>query len=155
MKAPPEPGPVFRSGLLPMVDVAFLLLIAFLGSLRFIGLEEKVAVQLPRDRGFSCSLGVHPVAPPRLDVLLHPFTRGEPSRVYLAGMYLGTGRRGIAELRRLARALAAGDERPVGSLEAAADVPHREVIAAMDALWSSGVTAIDLVGPPPFRGPRR
>jgi biopolymer transport protein ExbD len=47
---PGEPGPLFRSGLLPMVDVGFLLLIAFLSSIRFVGLEGKVAAQLPRHR---------------------------------------------------------------------------------------------------------
>ena len=31
----------------PMVDIGFLLLIAFLSSLRFVGLEEKVQALLP------------------------------------------------------------------------------------------------------------
>ena len=44
-----EPGRFFRSGLLPMVDVAFLLLIAFMSSLNFVGLEAKVKAMLPLD----------------------------------------------------------------------------------------------------------
>jgi len=48
-----QPGRLFKSGLLPMVDIGFLLLIAFLCSLRFLGLEEKVDAMLPRGNHFG------------------------------------------------------------------------------------------------------
>ena len=44
-----EPGKFLNPGLLPMVDIGFLLLIAFLSSIRFVGLEEKVLALLPGD----------------------------------------------------------------------------------------------------------
>ena len=49
-RASEEPGRIFKSGLLPMVDMGFLLLIAFMSSLQFIGLEEKVDAMLPHNR---------------------------------------------------------------------------------------------------------
>ena len=67
----------------------------------------------------------------------------------LADMDLGVGEVGFQALDYLARQLSLDEPIVLGEIDASANVPHREVVRAIDALLSVGVKDITFVGAPP------
>ena len=132
----------------PLIDVAFLLLIFFMSAMKFKTLERKVAAFLPKDRGLA-KTKIKLEEKPKITVELKR-TKGEKhTRVKLLDSEIGIDEVGFSELRRrIAGIKKQSDELP-GEINAWAEVPHSDVVKAIDAFMAAEITDITFVGAPP------
>ncbi|MFO0974693.1 MAG: biopolymer transporter ExbD [Phycisphaerae bacterium] len=142
--------------LAPLVDVVMVILIFLMLGSAFTVHELGLAAQLPRDVGPDAGPAVSIVPPIRIDLLAGSGSR--PYRLAVMGQPIADDSFDSLEslLRSKSRAGVTADSRVVVS--AAASVPYRHVIAAMDAATKAGFRnvqfAVDAgaavgVAPPP------
>ena len=87
--------------------------------------------------------------PLKLEVRLYRGKEGGPTSVKLAGMDMGTGETGFRALDHMAWQVARDEKVVLGEINAGANVRHREVVRAIDALLAVGVEDITFIGAPP------
>lgn len=141
-----------RPNLTPMIDVVFQLIIVFLCSMKFRTLDSKIEADLP-ERGAS-PIRV-PAEPPRPCAAVHllrpPGAAG--TRVLLLDAAVGPAGEGAwAALQARLRVLRGRDERIYGEIDADPDVPHGEVMRALDAFVGASYGDVRFRGGRPAGG---
>jgi biopolymer transport protein ExbD len=134
----------------PLIDVTFLLLIFFMCAMKFKTLERKVAAFLPKDRGLAPTLerpeDKHPIA-----IELKRSGPEDNTKVWLYDQQLGIDEDGFNRLYKKVMDIAdrfrgEGKDLPPGDIHAWGDVPHADVVKAIDALMLAEVTEITFRG---------
>ncbi len=132
----------------PLIDVTFLLLIFFMCAMKFKTLERKVAAFLPKDRGLAKTM-IKLEEKPKIAVELKRKKDEKHTRVKCNDEELGRDEQGFARLDELVKRIHAGDKDLPGEINAWAEVPHRDVIRAIDSFMRAGIKDITFYGAPP------
>ncbi len=135
-----------QANMTPMIDVVFQLIIVFLCSMKFRTLDMKVEANLPRDAGVSPKWAA-PDTRPRAPLRLRRAPGASATRLFLLDAAVGEA--GEADWRRLAVRLAAlhgRDPSTCGEIDADPDVPHGEVMRALDAFVAASFTDVRFRG---------
>jgi len=141
----------------PMIDVVFQLIVVFLCSMKFRTLDQKIEAFLPKVVG--CDTTAAPeLAETRLDLRLRRRPGEYSTSVLLLGSRCGPADApGIWDLvsTRL-REFRARDATVKGEIDADPEVPHGEVVRALDAFLAADVTGVvfrgtGFAGPDTFR----
>ena len=133
----------------PLIDVTFLLLVFFMCAMKFKTLERKVAAFLPTDRGQAIT--VKPFDPEvKISVRLAREPGEAATGVKLLDEALGTGETAFTELDRRVAGIAADPRNQdwPGEIDAAAEVPHHDVVRCLDAFLKAGIGNVRFVGAP-------
>jgi biopolymer transport protein ExbD len=143
----------------PMIDVTFQLIVVFLCSLKFRTLDQKIESFLPKDVGLSSAPSTAEVVT-RVSVKL----RRKPGETATVVTILES-RLGLASsdgvwtsLQARLREFKAKEEKVKGEIDADKDVPHGEVVTALDAFMAAKLTDVEFRGtqmnqPGDFRRP--
>jgi biopolymer transport protein ExbD len=133
----------------PLIDVTFLLLIFFMCAMKFKTLERKVAAFLPKEKGISHTRIVVPDEP-KITVTLKRERGDAETRVKLLDAEIGLGAEAFQTLDQRLTAIrkSPGNEKWPGELDAAAEVPHADVVRTIDAFMKAGINNIEFIGAP-------
>ncbi|MHC4470808.1 MAG: ExbD/TolR family protein [Planctomycetota bacterium] len=132
----------------PLIDIVFLLLIFFMCAMKFKTLERKVAAFLPKDRGLA-KTKIKLEEKPKITVELKRKKGEKGTRVKLLDSMIGIDDKGFQELDRRIKQISAADKTLPGEINAWAEVPHGDVVRAIDAFMKNEVFDITFVGAPP------
>ncbi len=135
-----EPPAKGEMNMTPMIDVVFQLIVVFLCSMKFKTLDQKIEAFLPKDVGLSNAPAV------TAEVVT---TVGETdTAVYILDSKLGmSSASGIwGALQTRLKDFKGKDDKVKGEIDAAPDVPHGDVIAALDSFVASGLTNVVFKG---------
>ncbi|MHC4820454.1 MAG: ExbD/TolR family protein [Planctomycetota bacterium] len=132
----------------PMIDVVFQLMIVFLCSMKFRTLDMKIEAHLPRTEGLNTTATDLPVDR-QLRVRLLTARGSGGTRVVVLGQRLGTtdgtGRVWIA-LEQQIRSIHGRDAEMKGEIDAGPDVPHGDVMHALDAFLGAEMEEVKFRG---------
>jgi len=150
-----EPAKAARStmNMTPMIDVTFQLIVVFLCSLKFRTLDQKIEAFLP-EPGMAPVFREMPVES-RLTVRLRRAAGAGPTEVVLLDGRVGTTAEGEAVWTRLEariREIRGRDASMKGEIDAGGEVPHGEVIRALDAFLAADLGTVLFRGAPPRAG---
>ncbi len=155
-----DPAKAARStmNMTPMIDVTFQLIVVFLCCMKFRTLDQKLEAFLPQGGPDPRLVPVLPET--HLTVELHRRPGEGATEVRVLGTRLGMAT-DAATWRSLSRRIDAihrRDEGMKGRIEASPEVPHGEVMAALDAFLGANLTKVVFRGTPINRtglfGPR-
>lgn len=131
----------------PMIDVTFQLIIVFLCSMKFRTLDQKIEAFLPKDVGLNNSPASAEVVT-TVSVRLSRKKGEGDTTILMLGSKLGTASAsGIwGTLTQRLKDFKSKDEKVKGEIDAAPDVPHGEVVQALDCFIASGLTNVVFKG---------
>lgn len=130
-----------------MIDVTFLLLIFFM-LLPFRSLERKVAAYLPKDRGLA-KTKIKLDETTKITVELKRTETEDHTRVKLLDQEIGMDEQGFRALKQRIQQIASSNKELPGEINAWAEVPHADVVRAIDCFMAAKVSDITFVGAPP------
>jgi biopolymer transport protein ExbD len=145
-----DSGEEVKLSITPLIDVTFLLLIFFMCAMKFKTLERKVAAFLPKDRGLAPTLE-RPEEKQPIAIELKRTDTETQTRVWLHDQQLGIDKDGFDRLYKKVMDIAdrfrsQGKDLPPGDIHAWGDVPHEDVVKAIDALMLADVKEITFRG---------
>jgi biopolymer transport protein ExbD len=131
----------------PMIDVTFQLIIVFLCSMKFRTLDQKIQAFLPKDVGLNNAPASAEVVT-TVSVRLRRKAGDSDTGVFVLDAKLGTASAsGIwGALTNRLKEFKSKDEKVKGEIDAAADVPHEDVMHALDSFVASGLTNVVFKG---------
>jgi biopolymer transport protein ExbD len=131
-----------------MIDVTFLLLIFFMCAMKFKTLEKKVEAFLPKDKGLA-KTKIKLEEKPKITVELKRRAGERTTRVKLLDSEIGVDDAGFTILNERIQAIVRTNPDMPGEINAWAEVPHSDVIKAVDAFMGANVKDLTFVGAPP------
>ena len=137
-----------RLSITPLIDVTFLLLIFFMCAMKFKTLERKVAAYLPKDRGLA-KTKIKLEEKPKITVELKRKKGEQHTRVKLLDSEIGMDESGFLLLDARITSIHNSNADLPGEINAWAEVPHADVVRAIDAFLRAGVEEITFYGAPP------
>jgi biopolymer transport protein ExbD len=132
----------------PLIDVTFLLLIFFMCAMKFKTLERKVAAYLPKDRGLA-KTKIKLEEKPKITVELKRKRGEKHTRVKLLDSEIGMDDAGFRLLDQRITSIHSSNAELPGEINAWAEVPHEDVVRAIDSFLRAGVEEITFYGAPP------
>ena len=134
----------------PMIDVCFQLIVVFLCSMKFRTLDQKIEAFLPKDVGLSTAPAASSDVETKVNVKLRRKKGEETTKLSVLDNSLGTttGNPGLwgALSSRLKDFSKGGDQKVKGEIDADAEVPHEDVMHALDAFMAVGLTDVSFKG---------
>lgn len=132
----------------PMIDVTFQLIVVFLCSMKFRCLDQKMEAFLPKDVGINNSPAASTEVVTTVSVRLRRKAGEAETTVILNDAKLGNASTsGLwTTLAGRLKEFKGKDEKIKGEIDAAQDVPHGDVIAALDSFMASGLTNVVFKG---------
>ena len=144
-----DPGAVAGAcfNMTPMIDVTFQLIVVFLCSMKFRTLDQKIEAFLPKDVGLSTAPASAEVET-KIIVKLRRRPGEDSTSVILLENRLGTGsQEGIWKtVASRLKEFKARDEKVKGEIDADSDVPHGDVMSALDSFTAAGLTSVTFRG---------
>ncbi|MHC4820452.1 MAG: ExbD/TolR family protein [Planctomycetota bacterium] len=135
----------------PMIDVVFQLMIVFLCSMKFRTLDMKIEAFLPKDVGLSAANPTSEVET-KLIVRLKWDKATEKTQVLVLENRIGsTAQEGGAVWNVLAKKIKqfhSKDPEMKGEIDAHPDVPHGDVMKALDSFLAADLTNVVFKGTP-------
>ena len=144
-----DPGAVANAtfNMTPMIDVVFQLIVVFLCSMKFKTLDQKIEAFLPKDVGLSTAPATADVET-KINLKLRRRPGEDVTSVILLESRLGSGtQEGIWNVvtSRL-KEFKARDAKVKGEIDADAEVPHGDVMRALDAFMAAELTTVTFRG---------
>ena len=133
----------------PMIDVCFQLIVVFLCSMKFRTLDQKIEAMLPTHEGIDPCIR-DPRVETRVQVRLRRPPGEERTRVLLLDNGMGwAGSPGVWDSVQAALAgFARRDPSVKGEIDADPEVPHEEVMRALDTFIAADLTSVSFRGTP-------
>jgi biopolymer transport protein ExbD len=131
----------------PMIDVTFQLIVVFLCSMKFRTLDQKIEAFLPKDVGLSTAPAAADVET-KIVLKLRRRPGEDVTSVILLENRLGSGtQEGIwTTVAARLKEFKARDEKVKGEIDADSDVPHGDVMRALDSFMASGLNTVTFRG---------
>ena len=131
----------------PMIDVTFQLIVVFLCSMKFRTLDQKLEAFLPKDVGLSAAPASAEVKV-KVALKLRRKAGEDTTSVILLESRLGTAAApGIWDsVAARLREFKAKDAKVEGEIDADADVPHGDVVRALDSFMAADLTTVTFRG---------
>jgi biopolymer transport protein ExbD len=143
-----EPSAKSEMNMTPMIDVVFQLIVVFLCSMKFKTLDQKMEAFLPKDVGLNNAPAATTEVVTTVSVRLRRKAGETETGIYLLDAKLGNasaaGIWGVLATRL--KDFKNKDEKVKGEIDAAMDVPHGDVILALDSFVASGLTNVVFKG---------
>ena len=132
----------------PMIDVTFQLIVVFLCSMKFRTLDQKIEAFLPKDVGMAQTPSTSSEAEVKVVVKLARKPGQEVTSVRLLENPVGTTATTAVwkTLQGRLGEFVGKDEKIKGEIDADADVPHGEVMAALDSFMAVHLTNVVFKG---------
>ena len=144
-----DPGAVAGAcfNMTPMIDVVFQLIIVFLCSLKFKTLDQKIEAFLPKDVGLSTAPAAADVET-KIIVKLRRRPGEDVTSVILLENRLGSAsQEGIwTTVANRLKEFKGRDEKVKGEIDADSDVPHGDVMRALDSFMAAQLTTVTFRG---------
>jgi biopolymer transport protein ExbD len=143
-----EPPAKSEMNMTPMIDVVFQLIVVFLCSMKFKCLDQKMEAFLPKDVGLNNAPAANTEVVTTISVRLRRKPGDADTSVFLLDSKLGGASvPGIwGTLAERLKGFKSKDDKVKGEIDAAQDVPHGDVIAALDSFMASGLTNVVFKG---------
>jgi biopolymer transport protein ExbD len=150
-KKPDDPAKAAKStvNMTPMIDVTFQLIVVFLCSMKFKTLDMKIEAFLPKDVGLSAANPTSKVET-KLQVRLKWDKKDKIVTVLLQDNRLGTTTaEGVwTTLAGKLKEFKSKSEEIKAEIDAANDVPHGDVMKALDSFLAAGYADVVFRGTP-------
>jgi biopolymer transport protein ExbD len=144
-----DPGAVAGAAfnMTPMIDVTFQLIVVFLCSMKFRTLDQKIEAFLPKDVGLSTAPASAEVET-KIIVKLRRRPGEDVTSVILLENRLGAASaEGIwTTVTNRLKEFKSRDEKVKGEIDADADVPHGDVMRALDSFMAAQLTTVTFRG---------
>jgi biopolymer transport protein ExbD len=142
-----EPNSKSEMNMTPMIDVVFQLIVVFLCSMKFKTLDQKIEAFLPKDVGLNNAPATAETVT-TVSVRLVRKVGDSDTSIQILGSKLGMASTpGIwTALQTRLREFKGKDDKIKGEIDAGAEVPHGDVIAALDSFVASGLENVVFKG---------
>lgn len=145
-----DPGAVAGAcfNMTPMIDVTFQLIVVFLCSMKFRTLDQKIEAFLPKDVGLSSSPASATEVETKVTVKLARKPGEDTTKVKLLDNPVGTTASADVwtKLQGRLRDFTGKDQKIKAEIDADADVPHGEVMSALDSFMAVKLTDVVFKG---------
>jgi biopolymer transport protein ExbD len=128
----------------PMIDVCFQLIVVFLCSMKFRTLDQKIQAFLPKDVGLSAAPAKTNEVETKVAVRLRRKPGEATTSVIVLDSRIGSASQdGVwGTLQGRLKEFLSKDEKVKGEIDADPDVPHGEVVKALDTFMAAGLTNV-------------
>ena len=135
-----------KTNMTPMIDVVFQLIIVFLCSMKFRTLDMKVEADLPKTHGIREQSSM-PDTRPKASLRLRRERGAAATRVVLLDASVGSaGEEAWARLTKRLETIHGRDPATTGTIDADPDVPHGDVMRALDSFVAASFTEVEFRG---------